>query len=179
MTRGPSWRFLDIGRRIERAQHSTHLLHEMLGRDPAESASIIETLLEIGDSAMTYRARYLTTVRLAPALDLMLTDESNPRSVAFQLAVLTDHVQELPHDEAKARQTPEHRIMLAVQTDLRLTDVESLCSVEQQGRRPLLDELFDRLETRLTSLSEAISHTYLVHAGPSRQLGRITPAARI
>lgn len=178
MTRGPGWRFLDIGRRIERAQHATRLLHDLLVRNTVETAPIIETLLEIGDSAMTYRARYLTTVQLAPALDLMLTDESNPRSVAFQLAVLTDHVQQLPHDEAKARQTPEHRIMLAVQTDLRLTDVESLCSVERDGRRSALDDLFERLETRLTSLSEAISHTYLVHAGPSRQLGRITPSAR-
>ncbi|MBL9092051.1 MAG: circularly permuted type 2 ATP-grasp protein [Planctomycetaceae bacterium] len=174
MTRGPSWRFLDMGRRIERAQHTVRLLHSVLVRRIAEPTPVIEALLEIADSSMTYRSRYLSSIQLAPALDLVLTDESNPRSAAFQLAALADHVKGLPHDEGKPQSTPEHRVMLAAQTELRLTDVEALCSsADADGEHRQLGELLTRLERHLTALAEAIAHTYLVHAGPSRHLGLV------
>lgn len=175
MTRGPSWRFLDMGRRIERAQHTVRLLRGTLVRKLPEPTPVIEALMEIADSAMTYRARYLTSIQLAPALDLIMTDESNPRSVAFQLAALAEHVKGLPHDEGKPQSTREQRVMLAVQTELRLTDVEALCAeFDSHGSHKQLGELLERLEKHLSQLAEAIAHTYLVHAGPSRHLGRIT-----
>lgn len=177
MTRGPSWRFLDMGRRIERAQHTVRMLQAVLVRPLVEPAPVIEALLEIADSSMTYRSRYLTSIQLAPALDLILTDETNPRSAAFQLAALAEHVRGLPHDEGKPQSTPEQRVMLAAQTELRLTDVEALCqSSETDGEHRQLGELLARLERHLIALAEAIGHTYLVHAGPSRHLGRISPA---
>ncbi|MGC3970863.1 MAG: circularly permuted type 2 ATP-grasp protein [Pirellulales bacterium] len=176
MTRGPSWRFLDMGRRLERAQHTVRLLHGVLVRQLPEPAPVIESLLEIADSSMTYRSRYLTSIQLAPVLDLILTDESNPRSTAFQLAALSDHVKGLPHDEERPQSTPEQRVMLAAQTELRLTDVEALCQASESdgGEHKQLGELLARLERHLNALSEAIAHTYLVHAGPSRHLGRVT-----
>lgn len=175
MTRGPSWRFLDMGRRIERAQHTVRMLRGTLVRKLGEPTPVIEAIMEIADSAMTYRARYLTSIQLAPALDLVMTDESNPRSVAFQLAALADHVKGLPHDEGKPQSTREQKVMLAVQTELRLTDVEALCSESDgEGSHKQLGELLMRLESHLIALAEAIAHTYLVHAGPSRHLGRIT-----
>jgi len=175
MTRGPSWRFLDMGRRLERAQHTTRLLHGTLVRPLEEPTPVIEALLEIADSSMTYRARYMTTVQLAPALDLIMTDESNPRSVAFQLAALAEHVKLLPRDEGKPQTTPEQKIMRAVQTDLVLTDVDSLCAdADESGQHKQLGLLLSRLEAQLNALSEGIAHQYLVHAGPSRQLGRMT-----
>jgi uncharacterized alpha-E superfamily protein len=175
MTRGPGWRFLDMGRRIERAMHTVGLLERTLVRPAADSAPVIEALLEIADSSMTYRARYLMSVQLPAALDLILFDESNPRSVAFQLEALARHVKELPRDEGKPQMTPEQRVMQAVQTELVLTDVESLCAAvdPDDGRRKELGALFARLEAQLVNLSEAIGNAYLVHAGPSRHLGRM------
>jgi uncharacterized circularly permuted ATP-grasp superfamily protein/uncharacterized alpha-E superfamily protein len=175
MTRSPGWRFLDMGRRIERAIHTVGLLERTVVRAAADTTPVIEALLEIADSSMTYRSRYLMSVQLPAALDLILFDESNPRSVAFQLEALARHVKELPRDEGKPQMTPEQRVMQAVQTELVLTDVESLCAAvdPDDGRRNELAELFSRLETQLGLLSEAIGNAYLVHAGPSRHLGRM------
>ena len=58
--------------------------------------SICASLLEIADSAMTYRSRYLNVFQLVPFVDLLLLDEHNPRSCAFQLAAIENHLRELP-----------------------------------------------------------------------------------
>jgi uncharacterized alpha-E superfamily protein len=136
---------------------------------------LVEALLEVADSSMTYRARYLTTLQLAPMLDLVLTDETNPRSVAYQLAALADHVDDLPHDQSQPLRSSEQRIILAAQTSLRLADVESLGEVERDGSRKQLDRFLARLATQLRHLSDSLSHTYLIHAAPSRQLGEVIP----
>lgn len=176
MTRGPGWRFLDIGRRIERGQHTVRLLRGTLVHPMAESQPVIEALLEIADSSMTYRSRYLTSIQVPPTLDLILTDESNPRSVAFQMNALSQHVKDLPRDEGRPQVSAEQRIVQAVQTDLVCTDVESLCSEidPESGERRSLEELLLRLETQLGTLAEAVTHSYLIHAGPSHRLGRMT-----
>lgn len=83
MTRDLGWRFLSLGRRIERFLYMTTVLSKALVQQrPGES---LEWLLEIGDSIATYRSRYVTSARWPLVLDLLLTDETNPRSVAFQL----------------------------------------------------------------------------------------------
>ena len=96
MTRGYAWRFLDMGRRIERALATVHLLRGALVHVPQREAPLLEAVLEIADSAMTYRRRYMTALQAAPVLDLLLADESNPRSAAFQLARLAEHIEALP-----------------------------------------------------------------------------------
>lgn len=176
MTRGPGWRFLDIGRRIERGQHTVRLLRGTLVQPIAQWQPVVEALLEIADSSMTYRSRYLTSIQVPPALDLILTDESNPRAVAFQVAALAQHVKDLPRDEGRPQVSAEQRIVQAVQTDLVCTDVESLCAEvdEETGERRQLEELLMRLETQLGTLAEAVTHSYLIHAGPSHRLGKMT-----
>ena len=72
MTRGPGWRFVDMGRRLERGLTVLRLLRKTLVRSRAESTSLLESVLEIADSAMTYRYRYMTSLQLAPLLDLLL-----------------------------------------------------------------------------------------------------------
>ena len=89
MTRNFAWRFLQIGRRIERARHLAELTRELILDTPSpESDGSLRLLLELGDSFMTYRSRYLMTPLTAPVLDLLLLDETNPRGVAFQLREL-------------------------------------------------------------------------------------------
>ena len=131
MTRGPGWRFLDMGRRLERAQHTLRLLRRTLVEGTGDLIPLLEALLEIADSSMTYRYRYLTTLQLAPVLDLLLADETNPRSVGFQLSALSDHVRMLPSKEADPIRNQEQRIMLAAQASLRLVDVEALCEADE------------------------------------------------
>jgi uncharacterized alpha-E superfamily protein len=82
MTRDIGWRFLSLGRRIERLQALCAALREALveGRDGG-----LEWLLELADSSVTYRSRYIGQPEWLPVFDLLIRDESNPRSVAFQL----------------------------------------------------------------------------------------------
>ena len=96
MTRGPNWLFMDMGRRVERAQHLAWLVRQTVGTADARETEHIRIVLEIADSAMTYRSRYLNVFQLVPFVDLLLLDEHNPRSCAFQLAAIENHLRELP-----------------------------------------------------------------------------------
>jgi uncharacterized alpha-E superfamily protein len=136
--------------------------------------ALLEALLEIADSAMTYRRRYRSSLHTAPVLDLLLADESNPRSVAFQLAALAGHVENLPQDASHPRLGPEQRLMMAALTNLRLADINLLARASG-GVRGDLDALLEGLGADLPVLSDTITRNYLSHAQASRQLASLGP----
>ena len=171
MTRGPGWRFLDMGRRLERATGMVHLLRSTIVTARADEQRIDEMLLEIADSSMTYRNRYLGTLQAAPLVDLLLTDETNPRSVGFQMAALEAHVGALPRDSGSPVLADDQRAAMAATGLLRLADVSALVVPDSDGARGQLDRLLVRLDSHLRDLSVAITHRYLVHAMPRRRLG--------
>jgi len=175
MTRTQGWRFLDIGRRLERSLYTISLARNAVVQVPAQEGPVLESLLEVADSQMTYRSRYLSSLQLAPVLDLILTDETNPRSLAFQLVALADHVEQLPRDRNQPQRSPEQRIMMSALGGIRMVDIEALCEVQQGGERTHLERLLSRLAMQLPKLSDVISHRYLIHAGSSRQLAEIRP----
>lgn len=82
MTRDLGWRFMSIGRRLERLQFQCEVLQRALAMDRNGN---LDWLLELSDSIVTYRARYRAQPEWLPVLDLLLRDESNPRSVLFQI----------------------------------------------------------------------------------------------
>jgi uncharacterized circularly permuted ATP-grasp superfamily protein/uncharacterized alpha-E superfamily protein len=88
------WRFLDIGRRLERAINTCRFVRNFAG-DQA-SAADLDVLLDLIDSQITYRSRYLIGVALAPVRDMALLDPFNPRSVSFQIGQLCEHMATLP-----------------------------------------------------------------------------------
>src|SRR5206468_5983650 len=109
--RGHGWRFLDIGRRLERSINLTTLLRTTLVDEAAEPTAILEPLLEIADSSMTYRRRYFATPQLSPVLDLLLADHANARGLLFQLAMLAEQLHQLPHDPRAPSPTSEERLI--------------------------------------------------------------------
>lgn len=173
MTRGPGWQFLDLGRRIERAVWLTSLLRQTLVVPDLSEHLVLEALLEIGDSSMTYRNRYATNLQVSPLLDLLMTDETNPRSVAFQLAALASGVERLPRHQAEPLLSAEQRLVMAVQSSVRLADVNALTEADDSGMRRPLNQLLEHVCEQLLELANVISHKYLVHAGPSHQLSDI------
>jgi uncharacterized circularly permuted ATP-grasp superfamily protein/uncharacterized alpha-E superfamily protein len=173
MTRGRGWQFLDMGRRLERAAHTISLLQTTLVTASATEGPLLEALLEVADSSMTYRRRYLSSLQAAPVLDLLLADETNPRALAFQLAAVAGHVADLPRDTANPRRPPEERIMLAALTDLRLADIEALAKATDRGVRVSLDGLLARLGDQLPALSDKITQSYLTHVQATRQLAAL------
>lgn len=86
MVRGGGWLFLDLGRRVERAQTTAATLATVLGQRPERIDSALALVLELCDSAITYRGRYMSVLQPAPVLDLVLADTSNPRALAYQFA---------------------------------------------------------------------------------------------
>jgi uncharacterized alpha-E superfamily protein len=170
MSRGQAWMFLDLGRRLERAIGMVTLLRSTLVAPSERESALLDAVLEIADSAMTYRRRYLATLQVAPVLDLLLSDETNPRSVAFQLASLTEHFTRLPALETHAGKSSEHRLALAMRYEIELCEVERLCTLDQSGHRPLLDAILRKLGTQLPRLSDSLSESYLAHARMSRHL---------
>jgi uncharacterized alpha-E superfamily protein len=172
MTRGQAWLFLDMGRRIERGMGMVTLLRSTVIAPCDRESALLEAVLEIADSVMTYRRRYLATLQVAPVVDLLLTDETNPRSVVYQLIGLTDHVRRLPTMESSPVRSAEHRISLGARSELELCDVERVCKPDAAQRRPLLEALLRRLGTQLPALSDSLSESYLAHARMSRHLSQ-------
>lgn len=95
MTRGHGWVFLDLGRRLERGQHVARLVAAGAA-DAERSPLLLEPLLEIADSVMTYRRRYFAEPQLPGVLDLLLRDPTNRRSLAFQLTASERLAGDLP-----------------------------------------------------------------------------------
>src|ERR1700676_1820043 len=84
MTQDDGWRLMMVGRRLERLQFLAELLAQRLGSGEAPTQSELEWLLDIGDSTITYRTRYLAAPRLGATVDLLVFDQTNPRALAFQ-----------------------------------------------------------------------------------------------
>jgi len=166
MTRGLGWRFLEIGRRLERAYQTlafTRVLCQAVG--PTEPA-LLDALLEVADSSMTYRARYFMGLKPAAVLDLVLADESNPRAVAFQLLAISQHLAALPRERHGTSTTPEAQATAAVMAALRRADMVKIARggpTEKDGR-PKLDRLCIGLTSDLAEISDLLSEAYFKHA---------------
>ncbi|OAN44847.1 hypothetical protein A6A04_08040 [Paramagnetospirillum marisnigri] len=165
MTRGPQWLFLDSGRRLERAIAIVDNLSGALTDVESEDAIALDLLLEIWDSVMTYRSRYLASPRLAGVLDLLLCDESNPRSLGFQVGTLSRHVDSLAGiGEDSGFYKPEQKLMTILSGTIRTTDVTVLARYERDAGYHDAERLLDFLRSRLWELSEQLSRSYFTHA---------------
>jgi uncharacterized circularly permuted ATP-grasp superfamily protein/uncharacterized alpha-E superfamily protein len=170
MTRGDGWRFLDIGRRLERAIQMVELLRNGLPREAFGGVGVLEAILEMADSSITYRSRYLTSVQVDLVLDLLLVDEANPRSIAFQLARLREHIGELPGSKTSIRRPAEERMALSLLNTVQLVDVRELARHGSRAAAEAREDLLGKLIADLGQLSEALTRAYFSHAAQSRRL---------
>jgi uncharacterized alpha-E superfamily protein len=169
MTRTEGWRFLDLGRRLERAMNLMHLVRGTLVQPNSHEAPILDAVLEIADCSMTYRRRYMSTLRVEPVLDLLLADGTNPRSMVSQLSLLAEHVAALPRTVSRAGLGPEERLVLQGQSWVLLSEVDILAKIEK-GIRPELKQLLDDIAALLPQFSDTITQHYLTHLLTSRHL---------
>jgi uncharacterized circularly permuted ATP-grasp superfamily protein/uncharacterized alpha-E superfamily protein len=164
MTRGEGWRFLEIGRRLERTLQLAELLRCCIAEAPAESESDLRILLHVADSSITYRNRYFSLLRTDHVLELLLTDESNPRSVSFQLAALGEHIQNLPKPgEGGAGIEPD--LIGRTLTAIREVRVKDLCRLSE-GSLEALAHLLRQLTMDMYGLSDALTARYVRHVVP-------------
>ncbi|MFC6360022.1 circularly permuted type 2 ATP-grasp protein [Luteococcus peritonei] len=155
------WAFLDAGRRVERAQGTVRLLRNTLavGGPPVAEAQVVESLLRAGESLLTYRRRMAAGAGPAQpvvaACHLLLTDETNPRSVVNQLERL---LLALAH-------APEVRVQSAARAlvqRLRQLDLDELCAGDREALRGELAGL----ETALRELNDLLEATHFASQKP-------------
>jgi uncharacterized circularly permuted ATP-grasp superfamily protein/uncharacterized alpha-E superfamily protein len=168
MTRGHGFRFLDLGRRLERALQMADLLRAGVVGAPQDNESALQLLLHIADSSITYRSRNLTMLRTELVLDLLVCDETNPRSIGMQLAAIREHVDALPEHAETGRHSLEQRLALKALTMVRLADVEALTRRDDEQRLGALSDLLAGVRTDLFDLSEALTAQYLSHLQTAR-----------
>jgi uncharacterized circularly permuted ATP-grasp superfamily protein/uncharacterized alpha-E superfamily protein len=169
MTRGDGWRFLDMGRKLERAFHMILLLKGTLVRPADPEGPVLDAVLEVADSGMTYRRRYMSSLRAEAVLDLLVFDDTNPRSLTSQLAALEEDVSKLPQAAPPVELPPEQRLTLAARNAVLLVDPEKLAGV-YNGTRPALGALLDVVGEVLPTISDTITQQYLTHLQTSRHL---------
>ena len=171
MTRGSNFLFLDIGRRIERAVHAAWLVRQMLGSQD-DDIEYIQYALEIADSSMTYRYRYLNVFQVPPAIDLLLLDPTNPRSAAFQTATILQHVSKLPKNTPIQRKEFAKVLANEARDILTYTDPFELARSDERGKRVALDVLAAAIESTMPKLSDALADAYFQHTTLRRSRAR-------
>jgi uncharacterized circularly permuted ATP-grasp superfamily protein/uncharacterized alpha-E superfamily protein len=172
MTHGYSWRFLDMGRRLERTRAMIQRIQQLAVRTDGQSDGQLELLLELADSTITYRGRYHAAPQLAAVLDLLLCDETNPRSAVYQILTLADHIEHLPSPKDDGVMTLDQRLVTRLSTELRLADpVELGASVSRFDTRVELDRLARRIDRDVHELSDHIAERFFSHSSPRRVAG--------
>jgi uncharacterized alpha-E superfamily protein len=166
-TRGPGWHFLEIGRRVERTRYMAELLLAGVAEAPEQIEPYLRILLYIADSSITYRTRYLTALRTDLVLDLLLVDESNPRSVGFQLAALLDHFERLPEHEHTACHLELSLVTRAIHA-IRATPLEELSRRDADGRLGALTGVLQQLKVDMYDLSDILVAHYFSPVVSSR-----------
>ena len=152
MTRGVGWRFLSIGRRLERLSTLCQVLQVATHEGRSHG---LDWLLEYADSTVTYRSRYLVAPEWLPVLDLLLRDEVNPRSVAFQVKGLAEYIAklELSHGRfASDVLAPAHHAL------------RNLSSVDLHPESEALAEVILALQRAANAVSEELTLKFFSHA---------------
>jgi uncharacterized circularly permuted ATP-grasp superfamily protein/uncharacterized alpha-E superfamily protein len=162
-TRTLGWKFLELGRRIERGQNTATFLDVMFGTPAEQVDLVLESAVQVLDSLMTYRLRYHSLWHPTAACDLLLNDHTNPRSLAFQLDLIEGHIGQLPNEANPAEIRVDQRLAVALKHSILMSDPAELMNIQGQ-ERPLLRTLLARISEQLTELSRTISSKYLVHA---------------
>jgi uncharacterized alpha-E superfamily protein len=167
-TRGYGWRFLEMGRRLERALQIAEFIRSGITEIHEDTVPYLQLLLQVADSTITYRTRYPAVIRTDYVLDLLISDETNPRSIAFQLESLFEHVAKLPEHESEGRYPQEQLIALKALTTVRMAALQELSSRNSEGIYGALDELIKHLKDDLCNLSDTLTAQFLRHIEVSR-----------
>ena len=143
MYRFLGWRFLELGRHIERAMTMAAVLAVLAEEGAPEGA--LDLAVEVGDSVMTHRRRFVVATTRETVIDLLALDPLNPRAIRFQLQGASEQVAALP-DSAKpgAGEALRRAVAMAVQ-QLATERAETLGPDGLWALRGEIAEVSDRL----------------------------------
>jgi uncharacterized alpha-E superfamily protein len=164
MTRAQGWRFLDMGQRIERALTLCVFLRNSLSSPEAATPSLLESVLEVADSTLTYRSRYSILPNLMAIYDLVLLDDTNPRSLLFQLESLDKHFKKLPRIGNGALPNAGERLLIDCLNRVRLLDPSELSAGKDSLLNSQTAAVLSHAIESLPALSETIAVSYFAHS---------------
>lgn len=174
MNRGTGWRFLDMGRRLERAMQTIAMTRTLLSEElaDADQAAVLEALLVTIEALSFYRRRYRGQLDVHDVLELLLLDRGNPRSVIYQVRRLLRQLDDLPDSAGGEQQLAgEARHLFEASSMIRLADLAGLTRVDDDTRlRGNLDQLLGRLNELLAESSNALGNHYFAHGAGPQQL---------
>lgn len=172
MTREPGWLMLDSGRRIERALWLIRMMKSLLlvTHDEVLEHMVLESFLSTHESLITHRRRYRAYLQLQTVLEVVLVDETNPRSLAYQLERLQRNLSRLPRQRLNKKLSDEEKLVLEAATQLKLADPVTLSRTSGAEGFKRLSELINVIENRLMQASELLNQVYFSHAMGACQL---------
>lgn len=168
MTRAQAWRFIDMGLRIERAIYLGTLLEATLYLPESDNPSVLEAVLEVADSSITYRSRYSLLPQAAAVFDLVLLDDKNPRSVLFQIRQLRKHFGHLPPEREAAEAQSGRSLLHNCAARLDQADTRELSGFKGELPESRVARLIRQTLADLPRLSDAIAASYFAHSTFSR-----------
>ncbi|MCW1933930.1 circularly permuted type 2 ATP-grasp protein [Pararhodobacter zhoushanensis] len=148
MYRFQGWRFLTLGRALERADALTALLHGLTDADAPEGA--LDLAVEVADSVITHRRRYSVETSRDTVIDLLALDADNPRSVLFQMQVMRAQASALPNALDNGRLSPLLRAIVPLESLLSVVSPEKIDA----------DQLL-HIRAELAGVSDLITAAYL------------------
>lgn len=144
MYRFTGWRFLEAGRRIERALHMADLLRHLTSASEDAGALV----LEIGDSVMTHRRRYHGETSRLTVFDLLALDALNPRSVHHQLIEIREQLALLPGGSDDGRLSEPAREAVRLEAAFAVSEPETLAEPTFASLVAELERLSDLMSAR-------------------------------
>lgn len=168
MVRDEGWHLMEIGRGIERSLQLCHLVGPTLSvrRGIDVDRDVHLAVLQAAESAITHRRRHRGVIRGASVLDLLLLDETNPRSLAFNLRAIDASLATLPGSSGASR--PE-RLVDDLLEELERLDVAALMSIEGESR-PNFVRFAQATGQQLMRLSDAVAEVHFAAAPTPRAL---------
>ncbi len=161
MTRGHGWRFLEMGRRVERGL-AVLCLTRTAAKLCADDDAVLTPLLEVCDSSMTYRRLHFARPALLPVADLILLNEENPRSAAWQFRCLSTVINQLPAN-TRGEDGKERETLDILRSQLGGVNLQSLTNFSEAAAG-VIPAVCDRLREGLEVLSAEITTHFFSHA---------------
>jgi uncharacterized circularly permuted ATP-grasp superfamily protein/uncharacterized alpha-E superfamily protein len=168
MMRDAGWHILGAGRHLERALQVTRVLAATttVRRGIDVDREVLNAALAASESAVTHRRRYRGYVRPAGVLELLLIDPDNPRSLAFSLAAIREHLAAQPASTGSTR--PE-RLLGDLENSVADADLAALVAIGGVGR-PNLEAFLAATASTLMLLGEAIAEQHFAQGPAPRTL---------
>ncbi|WP_372988897.1 circularly permuted type 2 ATP-grasp protein [Sulfitobacter sp.] len=149
MYRSDGWRFLSLGISLERAANIAQLLSQLVGDDAPDGA--LDLALEVGDSVVSYHARFSILANRWAITDILGVDDQNPRSIRYHVSRAKRHIAELPGQNDSHVLSDLARKILLLETTLAASAPSALTPA-----------MLEKVKTDIWDIADALTQAHLV-----------------